>query len=84
MPIVSKYIEVDLNDFNDDELIDELKLRGLHVKVSEYEEEEEEEVSLELLQEVIDWYKRGNIKEALIQLERIIPDLYGISGKVNE
>lgn len=82
MPIVSKYVEFDLDDFNDDELIDELKLRGLHVKVSEYEEEEKE--SLELLQEVIDWYKRGNVKEALIQLERIIPDLYGISGKVNE
>ncbi len=80
MPIVSKYIEVDLNDFDEDELVEELQSRGLHVHISEYEEEE----SFELLQEVIDWYKRGNVKEALIQLERAVPDLYGISGKVKE
>jgi hypothetical protein len=82
MPTVSTYVdvEVDLDDFDDDELVEELQSRGLHIYVAEYEED----AAQGLFEDVIAWYKRGNTQEALIQLEKIIPDLYGISGKVKE
>jgi hypothetical protein len=78
MPTVWKEVEfdVDLDDFEDEELIDEIERRKYFVS--------EKEIDLLKFQDVIDWYKRGNVKEALIQLERIIPELYGISGKIKE
>jgi hypothetical protein len=78
MPTVWKDVEfdVDLDDFEDEELIDEIERRGYFVS--------EEKNDPNKFQDVIDWYKRGNVKEALIQLERIIPELYGISGKIKE
>ncbi len=78
MPTVYKeiHVDVDLEDYDDDDLIYEIEKRGFIVL--------DEEVQHAQLQEVIDWYKRGNVKEALIQLERAVPDLYGISGKVKE
>ena len=69
-------VNVDLDDFEDDDLIDEIERRKYFVS--------EKEIDLLKFQDVIDWYKRGNVKEALIQLERIIPELYGISGKIKE
>jgi hypothetical protein len=65
-------VDVYLDDFDDDDLIEELEGRG-------YTVDKEED---NYLQEVIDWYKRGDVKEALIQLERIEPELFGISEKV--
>lgn len=78
MPTVWKEVEVDveLDDFEDEDLIDELERRKYFVS--------DQEIDMNKFQDVIDWYKRGNIKEALIQLEKVIPDLYGISGKVKE
>lgn len=67
-------VEVYLDEFDDDALIDELKDRG-------YTTDKDDE-NRKFLEEVINWYKRGNIKEALIQLERIEPQLSGISEKV--
>jgi hypothetical protein len=69
---VSITVDVYLDDFDDGDLIEELEDRGYTVQ--------KEDISL--LQEVIDWYKRGDVKEALIQLERIEPELFGISEKV--
>jgi hypothetical protein len=31
---------------------------------------------------MIDWFRRGNAKEALIALERIYPEMRGISDRV--
>jgi regulator of replication initiation timing len=42
----------------------------------------DKEDASDYLHEVITWYKRGNVKEALIKLERIEPQLFGISEKV--
>jgi|APGre2960657423_1045063.scaffolds.fasta_scaffold389990_2 hypothetical protein len=59
----------ELDGFYDRDLIEELKNRGYKVYKNE-------------LEEVVDWYKRGNVKEALIQLEKVEPQLFGISEKV--
>ena len=67
MKTITTEVDVYLDDFSDTELIIELEDRGY---------------SVNKLEEVIVWYKRGNIKEALIQLEKIEPQLYGISEKV--
>jgi hypothetical protein len=71
-------IDVYLDDFDDEDLIDELEDRGYKVDKDLNEQEEVRN----LLSEVIDWYKRGDVKEALIQLEIIEPELFGISEKV--
>ena len=59
----------ELDGFYDKDLIEELTNRGYKVYKNE-------------LEEVVDWYKRGNVKEALIQLEKVEPQLFGISEKV--
>jgi hypothetical protein len=69
---VSTTVDIYLDDFDDGDLIEELADRG-------YTVDKEED---NYLQEVIDWYKRGDVKEALIQLERVEPELFGISEKV--
>lgn len=71
-------VNVYLEEFDDDALTDELENRGY--KVDKLVDEQEEVRNF--LYEVIDWYKRGNVKEALIQLEKIEPQLFGISEKV--
>jgi broad-specificity NMP kinase len=65
-------VDVYFDEFDDEDLIEELEGRG-------YTVDKEED---NYLQEVIDWYKRGDVKEALIQLERVEPQLFGISEKV--
>jgi hypothetical protein len=65
-------VEVYLDQFDDEVLVEELEARGYNI--------DKEEGGY--LHEVVDWYKRGNVKEALIQLERLEPELYGISEKV--
>jgi adenosine deaminase len=71
-------VDVYLDEFDDEDLIEELEGRGYNVNKLVDDEEEVRN----LLQEVIDWYKRGDVKEALIQLERVEPELFGISEKV--
>lgn len=66
------YASIDLSDyiadFDDQELIEELKSRGYDV------EKEPEIISIEYL------WNRGDRKEALIRLEREFPELRGISN----
>ena len=64
------YVHVDMDDFDDDDLIVELESRGYVVRDKPE------------LHDVIWNYKNGRIKEAMIMLERSVPELYGISEKV--
>lgn len=60
-------IDIDLDDFDDDDLVREVKARGYLVG------EEPEIISIE------EYWNQGNRKEALILLEREFPELIGIS-----
>lgn len=60
-------VDVDLENFGDLELIEEMKYRGYHVS------EEPEIISIE------QYWNQGNRKEALVLLERKFPELIGIS-----
>lgn len=64
-------VDVDLENFEDSELIDEMKYRGYNVN------EDVDIVSIE------QYWNQGNRKEALILLERKFPELIGISKLVN-
>jgi hypothetical protein len=72
---MSRYIttegEVYLSDFEDDELIEEIQSRGYTVE----EEPDLVEVAWRL--------RRGDVKEALILLERKVPELAGITKIVS-
>lgn len=70
--MASVYAEVELDDFSDQDLIKELRWRG-------YEIDAEPSMS-----DVIWRYRSGYIKDAMIILERIYPELYGISKLVGE
>jgi hypothetical protein len=75
MPMV--YVDtadIDLEDFDADDLADELRVRGYIVSKNE-------EPSME---DVIWRYKTGYIKDAMIELEYLYPELYGISKLVGE
>lgn len=71
MPYV--HVDIDMYDFDDDDLIGELESRGYYVdkkKSGNYDIE------------TVIWHFRNNrIKEALIALERIESGLMGISDK---
>lgn len=62
-------IDVDFEDFEDDELIEELVSRGFMVL-------EEEEVHT--FDAALDALRQGRKEEAFILLERAIPDLKGL------
>lgn len=66
------YVDVDLDDFDDQDLIEELEARGYYVS-----EMEHDIIAIEY-----DW-NRGAKKDALILLERKFPELRGISALVN-
>ena len=68
------YVDVDMNDLDEDDLIDELESRGFFVSKQEQE--------LDITGIELDW-NRGAKKEALIQLERKFPELRGISNLVD-
>ena len=65
-------VEVDLENFGDSELIEEMKYRGFFVS-----KQEQDITEIEL-----DW-NRGAKKEALVLLERKFPELRGISNLVD-
>ena len=75
MPSVSQYVEVDINldDFDDQELIEEVEARGFYVS----ENDQHDIISIEY------HWNRGNKKEALILLERKFPELLNISKLVD-
>lgn len=64
-------VDVDLDNFEDSELIEEMKYRGYHVS------EEPDIISIE------NCWNRGDKKEALVLLERKFPELFGISKLVD-
>lgn len=64
-------IEVGLDEWEDEELIEEIKARGYHVK------EDADLNNVEL------YWNQGNKKEALVLLEREFKYLRGISDLVN-
>lgn len=76
MPTIEKtvYVDVDFGaeDFDNDELIEELEYRGYVI----YKKEKDPRYDLEEIKWNID---RGNLKEALILLERELPALKGIA-----
>lgn len=65
-------VDVDLDDFDDKELIEELEARGYFISESEHD----------IIGIEYDW-NRGAKKEALIHLERKFPELIGISKLVD-
>jgi hypothetical protein len=71
MPYVTTEVEVDLDDFDDDDLIQELISRGYSVAKGA-------DICSDA-QNAIWRYKLGYIEEAAFLLERAYPELYGIS-----
>jgi hypothetical protein len=67
------YVDVELDDFEDDDLIKELEYRGYDVLGTSLD-----------MKDVIWRYKAGYIEDALLILERLYPDLYGISKLVGD
>ena len=73
MAIFTETVEVNVGpeDFDDDELIRELESRGYFV------EKEPEMIN------IVQYWQRGDKREALFLLEREVPELFGISKLVN-
>jgi hypothetical protein len=71
--MASIYVDIDLFDFDTEELIEEIERRGYEVGVD-----------LPVMPDVIWRYKAGYIKDAMVELERLYPELYGISKLVGE
>ena len=76
MPKVYREVEVDIDDFDDDDLIEEIESRGYKVLMEDQEDQQPE------IQEAIWRYKNGYIEDAMILLERRFPELYGISKRI--
>jgi hypothetical protein len=66
------YVDVDLGDLDEDELIKELEDRGFYVS-----EQPHDIIAVEY------HWNRGDKKEALILLERKFPELIGISKLID-
>lgn len=67
-------VDVELEDFDDDDLVDELKDRGYYVSKTLVEDTDFSDVA---------WLLTLNkTEEALIQLERLAPQLAGIRDKI--
>lgn len=80
MPYVSTDVYVDLDDLDDDELIDELEKRGFIV----LSKDEKKHINAldDGMDDVIWRFQRGYIEDAMILLERLYPDLYGMTKLV--
>ena len=72
MPTYSQtvYVDVELGDFEDEDLAEELQSRGYMVS--------EKNAELDIVS-IEQYWNRGDKKEALILLERKFPELIGIS-----
>ena len=71
-------VDVDLDDFDDDDLIGEIESRGYKVLAEDKEDEHP------VLQEMIWRYKAGYIEDAMLLLERKFPEMYGISKLIRK
>ena len=65
--------EAEIKEFEDDDLINEIESRGYIVR-----EKKEDHLDQEI-EDVVWHFKSGRKKDALIVLERIYPELYGLS-----
>jgi hypothetical protein len=79
MRSVSKHIEIDPEDFDDDDLIDELEDRGYIVTHSNEDDLFEKD---DILSEMIWRYKNGYIEDAMLLLERRFPEMHGITRRI--
>ena len=68
------YVDISLDDFDDEELVKELEARGYQIG----------ETDNPAMEDVIWRYKNGYIQDALLILEQMYPDLYGISKLAGE
>ena len=76
MSTITKYVDLDLDDVDDDDLIEEIVSRGYTVLAEDQEDEHPE------IQEAIWRFKTGYIEDAVLLLERRFPDLYGLSKRI--
>jgi hypothetical protein len=65
-------VDVDIDEFDDEEIIDYMECRGYTVT--------RDSAADESFVDVVWNIERGNLKEALIQLEREVPELKGIAS----
>jgi hypothetical protein len=72
-------VDIDLRELDDDELIEELEDRGWNIPDKK---DKSHIINADLAKDMIEWFRRGNAKEAMILLERIYPDMRGISDRV--
>lgn len=76
MPYVITDVEVELDDFDTDDLIEEIENRGFIV----LSEEKKHINALDNGMDDVIWrFQRGYIEDAMILLERLYPDLYGLT-----
>ena len=68
------YIDVDLSDFDEDEIVEHLEYKGYTVSKNVKDSD---------IDSIEQYWNRGNRKEALILLEREFPELRGISKLVD-
>lgn len=74
-----KYVEIDLDDVDDEEMIDELESRGYIVT---HTSDDDGLQKNDILSEMIWRYKAGYIEDAMLLLERRFPEMYGISKRI--
>lgn len=80
MPYVNAEVLVELNDFDNEDLIEELEDRGFVV----YDQSGKNQIN-EIdngMEDVIWRYTRGYIEDAMILLERLYPELYGLHKRI--
>ena len=68
------YVNIDLDDIDTDDLVETLENRGYNVSKKKLFD----------LTDVVWRFKSGYIQESMIALERVCPELYGISKLVGE
>lgn len=71
--------KIDLEDFDDDDLIYELEYRGYIVNHLNEDNLFEKD---DILSEMIWRYKNGYIEDAMFLLERRFPEMYGITRRI--
>lgn len=71
--------KIDLEDFDDDDLIYELEYRGYNVNHSNEDNLFEKD---DILSEMIWRYKNGYIEDAMFLLERRFPEMHGITRRI--
>lgn len=81
MPSFSKevWIDVELDEFDDDELVEEMEDRGYTVtKDSDFVDTKDQSD----IDSIVWLLSLNKTEEALIQLERMFPELKGIANKI--